>query len=193
MQILIEKITEVDFLTQEVFAAHKSEYHDGEVLAMAGASENHNLIVSNVLVALGICLKGKKCKIYPSDMLLHLAQCRKFVYPDLTLVCQEAEVEKNEKGQAEYLRNPEVVIEVLSKSTGFYDKNEKRRCYFMLDSLEQYIMVDSEKKEVISYTRTPKNNWLMDTLGKDEEKVKIKDCEVSLEDIYEQVVFVENT
>jgi len=189
MQLLIKKVSTTDFLENELIADFKSEYHNGEVVKMTGATENHNLIVSNILGELYICLKGKNCKVYPSDLLLELKQCKKYVYPDVMLLCEKAILEKKTNKSLEFLTYPEVVIEVLSESTEFYDKTEKKRCYFMLESLKQYIMIDSRKIEVISYTITSEGDWLMEIFNTKEEKLTVGDCKIPLEDIYNQLFF----
>ncbi len=184
MKTLLKNTQELDYLIQETTASVKSEYHNGEILNMAGAKENHNLIVTNIVGELYACLKGKKCKIYPSDMLLKLEQCKKYVYPDVMVVCKEAEIEKKTTQGAEVLLNPQIIIEVLSESTASYDKVEKKRCYQMLDSLNQYVMIDSTQIEVISYTRTPEGDWLLEILKDTEDKIQIGDCLVALADLY---------
>ncbi len=193
MQTLVKTISEIHYLEQEAQEATKHEYHNGEILSMAGATEEHNLIVSNIVGELYICLKGKKCKIYPSDLLLKLEQCKKYVYPDVMVVCEEAQIERKTAQSADVLLNPSIVIEVLSKSTAFYDKAEKKRCYQMLPSLEQYVMIDSQKIEVISYRRTPENDWILEILNKLSDNLQIGDCLVKLADMYAQVNWEEST
>ncbi|NJL15003.1 MAG: Uma2 family endonuclease [Microscillaceae bacterium] len=192
MQTLVKTIAEIQYLEQEAQEDSKHEYHNGEILSMAGATEEHNLIVSNIVGELYICLKGRKCKIYPSDLLLKLAQCKKYVYPDVMLVCEEAQIERKTAQSADVLLNPDIVIEVLSESTAFYDQNEKKRCYQMLPSLAQYVMIDSRKIEVISYQRTPENDWILDLLNERSDRLQIGDCWVSLADMYAQVTWEEN-
>ncbi|TAE18556.1 MAG: Uma2 family endonuclease [Bacteroidetes bacterium] len=190
MRILVQQFPELAYLEQELNAPLKSEYHNGEILNMAGAKEEHNLIVANIIVELGICLKGKNCKIYPSDMLLKLEQCKKYVYPDVMVVCQTAEIERKSEKGADTLLNPSIVIEVLSPSTALYDKVEKKRCYQMLDCLQQYVMIDSAKIEVTSYTRTAEG-WLLEILQDLTESIQIGECLIQLHDLYAQVVFEE--
>jgi Uma2 family endonuclease len=187
MQWLLKTIPELSYLEQESTAPIKSEYHNGEILNMAGASEAHNLLVTNVLGELYACLKVKNCKLYPSDMLLKLEQCKKYVYPDVMLVCESAEIERKSENSAEVVLNPTIVIEVLSPSTASYDKTEKKRCYQMLDSLRQYVMIDSTQTEVISYKRTPEGDWLLEILQNRSEAILIGDWLIKLADLYANV------
>ena len=181
METLV-KISVEEYLEQEAKNEHKSEYHAGEVVAMAGAQENHNLIVANLIMEVGICLKYKQCKLYPSDMLVKLAICEKFVYPDIVVVCGERLLEKH-KG-LDVLLNPTIIIEVLSESTAHYDSSEKMECYFTLDSLQEYWLVDSEKISIKSYKRQSNDDWVLHLSKNPNEKIQIGDCEIVIKDIY---------
>ncbi len=187
MQTLVKTVLETQFLEQEANADAKHEYHNGEVVSMAGATEEHNLIVSNLLGELYLCLKGKGCKIYPSDMLTKLAQCKKYVYSDIMLVCETAQIERKTEKSADVLLNPNIVVEVLSESTAFYEKTEKKRCYQMLPSLEQYVMIDSTQIEVTSYKRTPENDWILEVLKDLPDHLQIGECTIKLADMYAQI------
>ncbi|MFN3317052.1 MAG: Uma2 family endonuclease [Raineya sp.] len=179
---LLTKISVEEYLEQEAKAEYKSEYHAGETKAMAGAQENHNLIAANVLGELYVCLKPKGCKLYPSDMLVKLPICEKYVYPDVVVVCGERLLEKHHG--LDVLLNPTIVIEVLSESTANYDSNEKMECYFTLESLQEYWLVDSERIAVKGYKRLPNNDWALHITKNLEEKVQIGECELLLKDIY---------
>lgn len=188
MQTLIA-ISPEEYLASELHSTHKSEYHAGEVVAMAGAQTAHNRIVVNLSGELYMCLRLGKCELFPSDMLLALPACEKFVYPDLMIVCAEPDIEKNGQNGLDFLRNPSVIIEVTSKSTAQYDKTEKMDCYLKLDSLVQYVIVDSEAVHIRTYTRTPQNDWLLHIETDKNQKIKISNCEISLTDIYNRVGF----
>ncbi len=178
------------YLALEAQAEYKSEYRNGEIVAMAGAQLAHNQIVNNLIFLINRCLWDKDCQAFPSDLLLKMPErCNQYVYPDITIVCGEVKVEKY-KG-LDVLLNPTVVIEILSSSTRTYDQSEKMECYLALESLRQYIMVDSEKIEVASYTQTAEKDWLYQTLKSDQHQIKINDCEINLDEIYRNVKFVE--
>jgi Uma2 family endonuclease len=183
----ITKISVEEYLAQEAKAEYKSEYHGGEVVAMAGTSEKHNTIVTNLIVELGNCVKYKDCKVYANDLLLKLEKCNRYVYPDVLLVCGEVQLEQHKGIDA--LLNPLVVIEVLSESTQGYDSNEKMQCYLELTSLQQYILIDSKKIYTQDYHKTNSGDWLLKITKNEQDKIKIQDCEISLKDIYRKVSF----
>ena len=186
---VIEKVSEEEYLRLEELAEFKSEYHAGEIVAMAGAQRNHNIIVANIIAALVVCLEDKKCVVYPSDMLLKIPECEKYVYPDITISCEQKEEVDVRKG-LDVLLNPTILIEVTSKTTGSFDKIEKLRCYLMLNSLKEYWLVDSEKTEIMSYKRTLNDDWLMHNSADINEKITIGECEILLRNIYKKTSLV---
>lgn len=188
MQTLTQ-ISPEEYLQQEAQAEHKSEYHAGEVVAMAGAQTAHNRIVANLMGEIGICLKSKNDLLFASAMLLSLPACKKYVYPDLMIVCEEPNITRKSRQGLDVLHNPSVVIEVMSESTASYDRTEKMDCYLKLESLKQYVLVDSESVEIKTYTRTPENDWLMHTETDRNKTIQIGDCEIALQDIYHKVGF----
>ena len=181
METLV-KISVEEYLEQEAKNEHKSEYHAGEVVAMAGASFLHNAIVANLITILNNCLKDENCFALPSDILVKLPICEKFVYPDIVVVCGERLLEKHKGLDA--LLNPTIIIEVFSESTAHYDSNEKMECYFTLDSLQEYWLVDSEKVAIRSYKRQSNEDWILHLSKNPDEKIQIGECEMLLKDIY---------
>ncbi|MCU0444470.1 MAG: Uma2 family endonuclease [Microscillaceae bacterium] len=181
-------ISETEYLAQEKNATLKSEYLDGEVVAMAGAQEAHNLIVANLIIELGNCLKKHKCRVYPSDFLLHIPQCNKYTYPDIIIACESPIFEKNDFG-IDVLANPTVIIEVLSDSTEAYDRGKKFNCYKNLPSFKQYVLVATDEILVETYERAADDKWLLTSETKPEKTIKIGDCEILLEDIYNKMIW----
>jgi len=177
------------YLAQEAQAEYKSEYRAGEIVAMAGAQEPHNLIVSNLIGELYACLKRKNCRIYPGDMLIHIPACERYVYADVVIVYDAVKlVEERQKG-IDVLLNPNIVIEVLSQSTAVYDLTEKFECYKTIADVSQYVLVDSERVSVDTFTRTPEDDWLLKSAKDIGKTIKIGECVIALEDIYNKVVF----
>jgi Uma2 family endonuclease len=181
-------ISETEYLAQESQAEYKSEYHAGQIVAMAGASEPHNLIVSNLIYLLQNCLWHSQCRVYGSDLLIRLPACDKYVYADLTVVCEAVRLGERQQG-VDVLLNPTIVVEVLSASTELYDRAEKFACYQTLPSLRQYVLVNSQKVGVETYTRTPEGAWLLRPAPDPAQQVRIGDCELALADIYNKVEF----
>lgn len=120
------RISEADYLAQERAAERRSEYRDGEVVAMTGASREHSLIVSSTNFLLFRQLQERPCEIYPTDMRLRIPQTRRYLYPDLIVVCGEPQFADE---HFDTLLNPTVIVEILSPSTEGDDRGEKFQHY----------------------------------------------------------------
>ena len=116
-----QPISEADYLQGELLAETKHEYIDGQVHAMAGASENHNLLSVNIATELKTRLKGTPCRVFIADMKVKVGA--NFFYPDVMVVCQE------DNDNEYYKTAPVIIVEVLYKSTRRFDQTDKRlRC-----------------------------------------------------------------
>ena len=146
------------YLDTERLALDKHEYFEGEVFAMSGASIVHNVLFKNTYIDLGIKLKGKKCQPYGSDLRIHIPKNSLYTYPDISIICDEIETTDD---KFDTITNPSVLFEILSPSTQKYDRIEKFDLYREIDSLKEYIMINSEKILVLQYIRNPDNSWLM--------------------------------
>lgn len=182
-------ISEEEYLEKELLAETKSEYHNGRIVAMAGAKLNHNLIVRNLLVDLDACLEALGCEILPSDMLVHLPECKKYVFPDLTITCEEMALSQKTQRGLQALTNPQVVIEVSSESTKGYDLGEKMKCYLQLKSLKEYVIVSSEEKLVIIYTKNKKGEIRTKIYDENDKEIKIGSCKLIMDRVYRKVGF----
>jgi Uma2 family endonuclease len=156
---------------------------------MSGASKQHNLITANVLAELHAQLKKRPCTIYPSDMRLKVSATGLYTYPDVTIVCAEAQFDDN---QQDTLLNPTVIVEVLSKSTEAYDRGEKFAHYRKLPSLAEYILIAQDKYYLEHYVRQPDNQWLLSEMDKLEDTLQLPsiNCHLALADIYDKVKIV---
>ncbi len=126
-------VTPADYLAAERKSALKSEYINGHVYAMAGASRVHNLIALNTASELRAQLRGRPCEAYVNDMRVKVERTGMYTYPDVIALCEEPRFEDE---NVDTLLNPTVIIEVLSPSTERYDRGEKFAHYRRLESLE---------------------------------------------------------
>lgn len=180
--------TPEEYLAQERAAAYKSEYVDGEIFAMAGASEAHNSLVANILASLHPQVRRSGCKAYVSDMRVDLSKNGLYAYPDVIVVCGESRFSDQHKDN---LLNPQIIIEVLSKSTEAKDRGFKFMRYRKLDSFVEYLLVSQEKPQVEHFVRQPDNRWLLTEITNLEEVVSFSSipCELRMSDIYETIEF----
>src|SRR2546427_4844189 len=153
-----KRYTAEEYLALERQAECKSEYYAGDIFAMAGASRWHNLIVTNVVRELSLQLKERPCTTYPSDMRIKISPTGLYTYPDVTVVCGEAQFEDT---QQDTLLNPTLIVEVLSESTAAYDRGGKFTHYRKLTSLMEYVFIAQTKPHIEHYVRQPDNRWLL--------------------------------
>lgn len=182
-------ISSEDYLALERESLEKHEYFDGEIFAMAGTSEEHANISSNINISLGIQLKKRPCKSYQSDLRVHIPATGLYTYPDVMVVCGKAEL--LEDAFLDTVLNPVLIIEVLSPSTADYDKGTKFDHYRTIESLQEYILVWQDKKRVARYTKQENESWVLrDFIGDDAEiALSSIDCQITMEDIYDKVDF----
>jgi Uma2 family endonuclease len=135
-----QKVSIEEYLEMENAADEKHVYYKGEIFAMSGAKVPHNAITTNFLGILYSKLKGKKCKLFNSDQRIHIPSNTLFTYPDISIVCGEILTLNDDDYN---VLNPTVIIEVLSKSTKNYDREEKFKLYRDIKTLKEYILVDS--------------------------------------------------
>ncbi|MBO0356504.1 Uma2 family endonuclease [Hymenobacter sp. BT186] len=150
-------VTAEEYLAAEREAEFKSEYYDGEVFAMSGASRAHNLLVSNLITGLGNRL-GDTCNVFPSDMRVHIPANGLYTFPDVSVVCGEEQY--LDDAHLDTLLNPVVLLEVISISTGKNDRGSKFMFYKSIASLQHYVLVDSQRVVVGMHSRTSDGAWL---------------------------------
>ena len=182
------RILAEEYLARERQSESKSEYHQGEVFAMGGASQSHNLIVVNLLTEIRSQLKRKPCRVYPSDMRLKVEATGMYAYPDVMALCGTPQLEDDRQ---DTLRNPGLIIEVLSDSTEAYDRGRKFAQYRKIDSLQEYLMLAQDRCKAELYARQPDGRWVLqeeaDSLDSVLELRSIQ-CSLALAEVYDLVL-----
>ncbi|HLK61126.1 MAG TPA: Uma2 family endonuclease [Chthonomonadaceae bacterium] len=176
------------YLAQERAAEFRSEYWNGEVVAMAGGSRNHNRIIRNLIRRLGNQLDGSSCEAFASETRVRVPECNVYFYPDILIVCDGAHYEDTE---AETLLNPTVIMEVLSPGTEAADRGRKFACYRTLPSLILYVLIEQDAPNIDLYTRQADGNWLLTALSGLESVLALDPPSASLPciEIYQAVEF----
>jgi Uma2 family endonuclease len=152
---ITRKFTFEEYLQLEEETNQKYEFHDGSVYAMAGGSLNHSLIARNLVGNLHPQLKNGNCQIMNNDLKLKIETKSSYLYPDAMIVCGDLDMSDTEN---EAIKNPKVIIEVLSKSTQGYDRGDKFSFYRLITALEYYILIEQNKVQVEVYKRGSKSN-----------------------------------
>ena len=182
--------TPEEYLALERKADYKSEYINGQIYAMSGASREHILISVNLAGELRSQLRGRPCEVYNSDMRVKVTPTGMYTYPDVTVVCGEPVFDD---AQRDTLTNPSVIIEVLSPSTEAYDRGLKFSHYRKLASLSDYVLIAQDRLSVEHYVRRNDagNQWVLTEMADLDGILRLTsiDCDVTLRQIYERVKF----
>ena len=149
-------LTPDEYLAFERESELKHEYVAGEIFAMAGAAEEHNLIVMNSGAWLRPQLRGRGCRIYPSDMRVKVESLGIYMYPDIVVVCGTPQFED---GRRDTLLNPTLLLEVLSHSTASYDRGLKFRRYQLIPTFAEYLLIAQDRPLVEHRLRLPDGTW----------------------------------
>ena len=179
-------IGEDEFLALERRSETKHELVNGQIVAMAGATFEHNVLAANVLAALGVLLRGKGCKAVGSDQRVHVPATGLFTYPDVTVVCGTPAFHPKDPVT---LINPRVLVEVLSDATERYDRGAKFAHYRSIPSLAEYVLVAQDEPRVEHFRRVETGQWLLTVASGEGARVELPalGCALLVGDVYEGV------
>jgi len=183
---LTTHITREEYLALERKSETRNEYLKGEVFAMTGASLRHNLITVNIASELKQQLKQTDCKVLVSDMRVSAPGATLYTYPDVVVVCGEAQLEDK---QFDTLLNPCLIIEVLSRSTAAYDQEIKFGYYRTIESLTEYLLVAQDEHHIAQHIRQPDGRWLLADIRGLESRIELATvpCTLALSEVYDRV------
>jgi len=179
-------ISPEEYLERERRATYRSEYIDGEMFAMAGASRQHNRIVTNLVTGLDTQLKSRPCNVYSNDMRIHVPSTGYFTYPDVVVTCGKEEFTD---AHNDILVNPLLIIEVLSDSTASYDRGKKFEHYQELESFVEYVLIHQHTPRTEQFFRQTATEWLYTDTRGEESIVTLRslNCSLPIREIYHKV------
>jgi len=183
----VTKVTEEQYLAMDRAAEFRSEFLDGEIVAMSGGSVRHSGLKVNLVGEVRAALRGTACQAFNSDLRVRVSS-RMYTYPDLTVVCGKPMTADKRQ---DILLNPTVIFEVLSPSTEHFDRGIKLRRYREIESLTDYILVAQDQIRIEQYTRGDANTWTLHDYQRAEDVLQIASIGVSvpLAAIYERIEF----
>ncbi|MFP5269429.1 Uma2 family endonuclease [Coleofasciculus sp.] len=149
-------LTPDQYLTLEEQSPIKHEYIDGQIYAMAGASDPHVTIAGNLFALLRSHVRGSGCRVYISDMKARIESLNRFYYPDVMVTCDPRDQETST-----YKRFPTLIVEVLSDSTEAFDRGDKFADYQELESLREYVLINTKRQRVDCFRRNDKGQWVL--------------------------------
>ena len=183
-----KKVSFAEYLEIERNEGIKYEYHQGEIFAMAGGTNNHGRICRNISVGFHITLSEKRgpCETFSAENKLYIPSEDRSFYPDAMVICEE----DKEEGTEHFMTNPTVIIEVLSDSTEAYDRGDKFRYYRKIPTLQEYILISQKAAQFETFKKVS-DMWAINFVAGLEKSLYIEslDIEINLSEIYRNVKF----
>ena len=177
-----------EYLAIEAESESRNEYRDGEIVPMAGGLPNHNRVTLNVASVLNFAFKGKPCEVFSVDQRLSIPKKRIYTYPDVMVIQGQLELQS---GRKDTVMNPLLIVEVLSKSTADYDRQEKFRAYRSIPSFQEYVLIDQYSQHIEQYVKVGAKKWNLQEYDETDTVLKLVtiDLEIAIADIYDKVEF----
>ena len=188
--VTAKPITAEEYLAKEEVAEEKSEFINGEIIPMAGASANHNRLAVNFSRLLPLEVNDQSYEIFISDMKLWPPHFKNYFYPDVMVIKDEPHF-TDAKQTA--VTNPCFIAEILSASTEGFDKNQKFSFYRTIPELQEYLLIDQSAYRVELYRKVGDRQWLLTELCSQAEVIRLESVavEITLADLYKRVNFIE--
>ncbi|MBD2559395.1 MULTISPECIES: Uma2 family endonuclease [Nostoc] len=189
MQITKQRYyTPEEYLELEEVADYKSEYIDGQIIPMAGGTINHNQIALNLSTELNFAFKKQNYRVFMGDVRLWIPQKLTYTYPDVMILAGEPEFFNNRK---DIILNPQIIVEVLSKSTKGYDREDKFQAYRTISTFQEYLLIDQTRIHVDQFSKIGKKQWTLREYDEEDEAIALVTVpfEISLQDLYNKVKF----
>jgi Uma2 family endonuclease len=186
--LTVTRVTPEEYLAAERLSETRSEYLDGGVYPMTGASFNHGRVVVNVATQLANQLSERDCDVLVNGMKVRLQESRKFFYPDISVVCGKPQFHDE---RTDIITNPDLVVEVLSPSTEAFDRGAKFEAYRTVESLKEYLLVSQDKPLIEQYVRNGDGSWKFKEAAGLENSLVLPSigCTLNLAAVYKRVGF----
>ncbi len=170
----------------EESAQEKHEYENGEVFVLSGGTFIHGLISGNIITALNNARNGRNCSTVGSDVKVGVQEYDSFVYPDAMVICGKIEYAE---GRRDVIKNPVLIVEVLSESTESYDRGRKFKKYQSLPSFREYVLVSQNEPIIETFFRQDDQHWLYILTEGLEAAIHLHtiDSRIKLSDVYQRV------
>ena len=178
----IQLLSVAEYLQAETESPVRHEYVDGQIFAMAGASDRHNRVSINLTSKLDDKLGDGPCEVFMSDMKVWVSESV-FYYPDVVVACDGP-------GADEYYRKkPRLIIEVSSPSTERIDKSEKLVAHKKTKSLKEYVIVSQDRVRIEVFRRARGDSWNWEVLTElsDELRLESVSLTLTLAEVYRRV------
>ena len=185
-----QRYTLDEYFELEENSEFRHEYHDGYIVPITSATENHGRIVSNMVFLLQNCLRNTECDVFASDRPVYSKAYNWVFYPDVMSVCGERKYYEHSKNVRATV-NPSILIEVISPSTQHIDRSLKLRCYRRLSSLKQFVIIEQDFIFIEIYEQDETGRWTAKIYDEENDIIQLNDCIISVKEIYHKVDLIE--
>lgn len=176
-----------DYLAGELASRIKHEYRDGQIYAMAGATDAHITVSLNLAALLRSHIRGTGCRVFIADMKARIESANCYYYPDVMVTCDE-----RDQTLSTFKRHPCLIVEVLSDSTEAFDRGDKFEDYQKLESLQEYVLISQKRERVDCFRRNREGRWVLYSYkAGDKLHLDSVDFHCGIEALYEDVSFPE--
>lgn len=148
------------YLAWEEAQPERNEYIAGEVFAMVGVRQSHNVATLNIATMLRQALKGSPCRVFIESVKTRIEAADCFFYPDVVVTC-----DARDRQTPAYVSYPLLLVEVLSDSTAAFDRGVKFAAYRKLESLLEYVLIDVALQRIEVFRRNPESHWVLYEYG----------------------------
>lgn len=186
--VKISDLSVEEYLQIEAEGDIKYEYHNGQIFSLAGGTINHGLLCANIYTEIRNKLKANdaNCKPLSSEIKLHVKSKRynSFLYPDTMVICGDLETSDTNQNA---VKNPVLIVEVLSKSTADYDRGDKFHIYRQIPTLQEYVLIEQDKYIVdIHYKSTESDLWRITRIEGKDKMIKFQslDIAIAMQDLF---------
>jgi len=188
MSAVLKGFTLGQYLEYELKTGEKHEYYRGEIFAMVGGTPRHSLIATNFLRESSGSLKDKPCVAYNGDLRIMVDPAGLYTYPDASIICGELEIDPDTPNT---VKNPTVLVEVLSDSTEAYDRGDKSAFYRSIPSLKALVLIAQSHPHAECFTRQTTGGWLLTEFRSLSDSLILEPVGISipLAEIYRNVKF----
>ena len=183
---LADLISAAEYLERERAAETRSEYINGVIVAMAGGTIAHDLIVGNIYASINFQMRGRPCRVFTANMKVRIERANLFRYPDVSALC--GPIALHDSIGDVYL-NPSFLCEVLSPGTEAYDLGEKFALYRLIDSFVEYLVAAQDRRFVQRFRRSQRGGWECMEFTESEDVITLESigCSLRVADIYDKV------
>lgn len=177
-----------EYLAMEEVALEKNEFHNGQILQKPGETIEHSLIIVNTASHLIHALKGTPFRVFESSLKVKIESANSYVYPDTTVICGTPE--RDEKSE-QVIKNPMLIVEVLSDTTGAYDRGTKFHLYQQIPTFREYMMIEQKIPQVDVFYKNEEGQWMLNSYFGLDARVELRslNVKISMAAIYEWVDF----